>query len=140
MWRDRQRAGVHFDSPLDLHKWLPNQARAGQAAVDQRVAELRAGEAPCEPESSDRHQPGKVLQIRLAEELEYVSRMLDSLGDDLAGEPVIVTRHLAKLQSLDISKQILGHIAAILSAECAEDVVRTIGMESLRRRLQRVGL
>ena len=139
VWRDHQRAGVRFDSPLDLCKWLPNQAKAGQAVVDRRVAELRAGEAPLEDKGSDR-QPHQVLQARLAEELDFVSRMLNSLGDDLAGEPLVVARHLANLQSLDTSTQILGHIAAILVAERTEEVVQAIGMESLRRRLQRVGL
>ena len=80
------------------------------------------------------------LPQRLAEELAYVGRLLESLGDDLCNEPLVVARHAEKLQNLDIASQILGHVAALLVTDQPAQAVKEIGMTSLRKRLLRVAL
>ena len=54
------------------------------------------------------------LMLRLAEEIDYARRMLASMGDELSCDGLIVSRHVAELQALDITGQMLGHIAAVL--------------------------
>src|SRR5258708_19545969 len=54
------------------------------------------------------------LMLRLAEEIEHARRMLGSLGDELSSDGLIVSRHLAELQSLDIAGQMLGPIPSLL--------------------------
>ena len=56
------------------------------------------------PQSED------ALNIRLGEELDYVRRMLEALGDQLSGDPILIRRHAVALQSLDIVGQILVHV------------------------------
>ena len=77
------------------------------------------------------------LRLRLAEELEYARRMLDLMGDELAGDPAVVGRHTRSLQSVDIVGQMLGHIAGVVRSSDPSGAVERIGMCELRARLTR---
>ena len=77
------------------------------------------------------------LRLRLAEELDYARRMLTVMGDDLAGNPALVMRHTASLQSIDIVGQILGHIATVVRTDDTMAAVDRIGMAELKARLTR---
>lgn len=142
VWHNQTGCGLRFDSPLALHRWIPEQARE-QIAVDDMVAAVRSGDAEVLPFQAPPPAPEAlrdVLPQRLAEELAYVGRMLETLGDDLSAEPMIVVRYADKLQNLDLASQILGHLATLLVAEQPELAVKAISMGSLRNRLQRVSL
>lgn len=143
VWRDRNGGGLRFDEPLAIDEWMPTRLSRDQLAVDDQVAEVKSGEAKILPLRSPLPQSDAfrdALPQRMAEELAYVCRMLESLGDDLCGEPLVVVRYGQKLQNLDISAQILGHVAALLVSDHPEQAVDAIGMGSLRKRLKRVGL
>jgi hypothetical protein len=77
------------------------------------------------------------LWLRLAEELEYARRMLSSMGDELSSDGLIVSRHLAELQTIDIVGQMLGHIAAVVRSSDPPGSVDAIGMGALKARLKR---
>jgi hypothetical protein len=77
------------------------------------------------------------LQLRLAEELEYVRRMLDQMGDILSADPLVVSRHMTSLQTVDIAGQILGHVANVTRSSDPVDAVDRIGMCELKARLTR---
>ena len=77
------------------------------------------------------------LRLRLAEELEYARRMLGSMGDELSSDALVVGRHLAELQTVDIVGQILGHIASVIRASDQPAAVQEIGMGELKARLMR---
>ena len=77
------------------------------------------------------------LHKRLGEELDYVRRMLDALGDQLAGDPILIRRHAVELQSLDIVGQILGHIGNVVRSSDPQGAVEAIGMGDLKARLTR---
>ena len=83
------------------------------------------------PESED------ALNIRLGEELDYVRRMLEVLGDQLSGDPILIRRHAVALQSLDIVGQILGHVGNVVRSSDPHAAVEDIGMGDLRARLMR---
>ena len=78
-----------------------------------------------------------VLHLRLAEELEYARRMLDLMGDELAGDPAVVMRHGRALQSFDIVGQMLGHLASVIRSSDPDDAIDRIGMSELKARLMR---
>jgi hypothetical protein len=80
---------------------------------------------------------GDPLLLRLAEELDYTRRMLDVMGDELASDGLIVTRHMTALQSVDIVGQILGHIASVIRSSDPPGAVDRIGMSDLKARLTR---
>jgi hypothetical protein len=75
--------------------------------------------------------------LRLAEEIEYARRMLGAMGDELSCDTLVVGRHLAELQSLDIVGQMLGHIATVLRSSDVGGAVDRIGMAELKARLTR---
>ena len=115
----------------------------GQARVDAIQAEHRAEGAP----RSIRREPPPLpaaliptddeLKVRLAEELEYARRLLESLGDELSHDSGVVVRHMVALQSIDVVGQMLGHIAAVTRSSDPIGAVQRIGMCELKARLIR---
>ena len=139
-WRAGKECGIRFDHPLALEEWMPAAPSGGQSTVDTLIDAVRSGEAEVLPFPSPHTPIGDVLPQRLAEELAYVGRLLESLGDDLCTEPMVIVRYAAKLQNLDIAAQVLGHVARLLTAEDPEQAIDSIGMTCLRKRLKRVSL
>ncbi|GAA0295723.1 hypothetical protein GCM10009087_01840 [Sphingomonas oligophenolica] len=80
-----------------------------------------------------------LLNTRLAEELDYINRLLESVGDQLVADPVMLQRHAVALQSFDLIGQMIGHISNIISAANPNDAVARVGIEDMRNRLHRAG-
>ena len=102
-------------------------------------AEARIG-APAAPASAPvavQSTARDKLDSRLADELAYVQRLLETVGDELIAEPLFVQRHASTLQGLDLAGQILTNVAAIIIAEDREAAIERLGMEDLRARLKR---
>jgi len=78
-----------------------------------------------------------VLHVRLGEELDYVRRLLDIMGDQLSGDPILLHRHSVALQSIDRMGQILGHVGRVIRSSDPNSVVQDIGMSDLKARLTR---
>ncbi|HEU0134296.1 MAG TPA: PilZ domain-containing protein [Allosphingosinicella sp.] len=147
-WAAGSRRGVRFGGPTPVNEWTGGKPRPldctglrDQRRVDAIQAEaratpvsgrdLRSAEGPAtQPVVAD-------LDVRLAEELGYVQRLLEGLGDELIADLLLVQRHGKSLQSLDLVGQILGHVSAILRSDDKASVVEDIGMEDLRARLKR---
>ena len=125
----------------------PSHLRDAQARCDSIQAGIRAEQEAPERRSIRRDDappldPAMVpcddeLRLRLAEELDYVRRMLDAMGDELSGDMAIVMRHGVALQSIDIVGQMLGHIASVTRSSAPERAVERIGMCELKARLTR---
>lgn len=148
-WAAGSRRGVRFVGPTPVNEWTGGKPKAidctglrDQRRVDAIQAEaradspagraLRAFEAPLPipPAAPD-------LDRRLADELGYVQRLLEDLGDELIADLLLIQRHGKSLQSLDLVGQILGHVSVILRADDKAAMVEQIGMEDLRARLKR---
>jgi hypothetical protein len=78
-----------------------------------------------------------LIEARLAEEIAYAQRMLESLGDQLSADPIVLQRHHAALQNFDILGQLLGHLGKVLGARDKADAISRIGMQDLQGRLTR---
>lgn len=127
------------------HFHTPPQVPVAQQRCDAIQAEYRAdpGSRPsirlANPPAID---PALIptedqLRLRIAEELEYARRLLDSMGDALSADVGVVMRHMVALQSIDIIGQLLGHIAAVTRSSAPERAVDRIGMGDLKARLTR---
>lgn len=146
-WAAGGRRGVRFEGSTPVNEWTGGKPRPldctglrDQRRVDAIQAEIRAGPGPGPATRSAAPAPAAKypdLDARLADELGYVQRLLEGLGDQLIRDLFLVERHGDALQSLDLVGQILGHVAAILHAEDKAAVVEQIGMEDLRARLRR---
>ena len=148
-WSGGGRSGIHFDRPVSVPQWtgtaIPSAAGSAlrdQGRVDAFQAEARAAPivppAPLPPASAAAGEEARLaIRARLADELAYVRRLLDSMGDELVNEPIIVSHHGRTLQSIDLASQILGHLSNVLVADDPAGAVERIGMEDLRARLKR---
>lgn len=81
-----------------------------------------------------------VLRLRLAEELEYAQRILALMGDDLSADPLLISRHVGTLQSVDVVSAMLGHIASVIRSSDPDGAVERIGMSELKARLTRTSI
>jgi hypothetical protein len=140
------RAPIHLNkSPAAIHPEPVAPAAEAQARCDAIQQDFRKGS---ERRSIRRDPPPKpqalvptddALKLRLAEELEYVRRMLDVMGDSLSADAGVLVRHGVALQTVDIAGQMLGHIASVVRSSDPGGAVERIGMCELKGRLKRIG-
>ncbi len=115
---------------------------AHQREVDLMMAAARA-EAAEGPRPLFKPAPPKaqlserVLDHRMSEELEVIRRRLDQIGDILASDPVLLHRHAVSLQGLDLTHQVLGHLASVIAAQDKEAAVEQVSLQDLKSRLRR---
>jgi hypothetical protein len=112
-----------------------------QRRVDEVIASVRReGSArpslfkPPPPRPNPSEDP---LDLRLAEELEVIRRRLDQLADILASEPIMLHRYGPMLQSLDLTDQVLGHLARVIGSREKGLAVEQITLTELKGRLNR---
>jgi hypothetical protein len=125
---------------------LAADLQSGKDGADSDVIRANFG-ADQAPRPSIRREPSPLpeaptptddqLRLRLADELEYARRLLSSMGDELSSDGLIVSRHLAELQTIDIVSQMLGHIASVVRSSDPPGAVEAIGMGELKARLMR---
>ena len=81
-----------------------------------------------------------VLSARVSEELDYVRRLIEGIGDRLVADPVVLQKHIDVLQGFDVIGQLLGHLSAVVAAADPHAAVERIGMQELKTRLTRASL
>jgi hypothetical protein len=147
-WSTAGKAGIHFDEPLPVEIWSGGKPKLGDAAgirdqgqVDAVQRAIRAGlpTSAYEAPSTASVLEGE-LNTRIADEIRYVVRLIESLGDQLSGDPVVLHKHAKSLQNIDLANQILSHLAALITADDPAARVAEIGMIDLRARLTRKAL
>ena len=139
-WRDGRNGGIAFDEPIEVSQWAPGAPGGGQREVERMVTISRGQVAPLTERERPTPAPAAgraCLDARMAEELAFASRRLEALGSQLADDPSVLIRHAVELQDLDITAQVLGHLARMIGAEDPAEMLATIGMDDLRRRLER---
>lgn len=117
-------------------------ASAHQRRVDEIQAAIRAEPRrplfrPPPPPPEPLRPSSDPLDHHLAEEIEYLRRRLDQIGETLVGEPILLNRHAATLQSIDLINQTLGHMARVIEAEDKDAAVARVTLRELRGRLTR---
>lgn len=80
------------------------------------------------------------LHLHLAEEIDFVRRQIEALGNEISGDSLVVMRHMVSLQVFDRVAQVLGHLAAVTRSSNPAATVDAIGMTELKARLQRRAL
>jgi hypothetical protein len=99
-WREKQHAGVTFQHPVDVERWVQRAGHAGQERVDQVVNALRRSERVPQPTGSKQE-----------EALGVISAELDQICERFAN-----TRHMSvefgeELLRLDVIAQTLRQLA-----------------------------
>ena len=133
----------YYGAPAHLKTAMA--ASPAQARCDSILSEVRSQPRPsirraAPPAPAPIPPTDDVLSQRLAEELEFARRMLDTMGDELSADAAVVMRHSVALQSVDIIGQMLGHIANVVRSSDPTETVSRIGMCELKNRLTRKSL
>lgn len=117
---------------------------SAQARVDRIAAEARRSAAPVvrlTPLAQPPLAPSpKLLEQRVAEELAYARRLLDSMGNKLSQDTGVLSRHTRTLQGFDVVGQMLDGLASVVGVADKDEAIERLGMEDLRNRLRRGGL
>lgn len=145
VWRTAGRCGIRFSEAAFVEEWVAGRQLVertlghGQARIDVIQAAIRGGATLADDlvPATERTVDGGNLDRRLSEEVAYVRRLLDTVGDELSDDPILLQRHANTLQSFDMACQILGHVSAILGAPDRADAVTKVTLEELRTRLLR---
>ncbi|MBB5709783.1 PilZ domain-containing protein [Sphingomonas xinjiangensis] len=146
VWQAGGRCGIQFEATsISVDEWVAGlltpsfNGYKGQQRVDAIQHAVRSGAAlPAEPEAATPAGPDRdVLDARVAEEILYVQRLLDSLGENLVEDPILLQRHARALQNLDRASQVLEQIGAVLKAPDRVSAASQVKMEDLRSRLLR---
>lgn len=116
-WSADGRCGLKFSGSVDPQAWRAAPTNTEQHRVDEVVRLVKAGAVPLPvPPLS---QPGESSDFEqgLSEDLRSVSELLNRLGEVLAGDIDVVTRHGTSLQHLDIALQVIGAVNAIIGGK-----------------------
>lgn len=126
-WRAERRCGLKFASPISVQDWMANPLNREQQQVDRLVAVVKAGAvpvaAPAQPQAAT---------ADVAVNLRRVSRLLENLGDALASDPAMVTKHGIGLQSIDIALQMLTELIETMRADAPELGASMARLDGLR--------
>ncbi len=116
-----------------------------QESCDRLQAEIRAAT----PRSLYRAPPPRPAALtptpdamtrRIADEIGYMQRIIEAVGETLASDAAVTSRHPQTLQQFDIVAQVLGHLASVIGSEDRDEAASRIGMSDLRNRLMRKSL
>ena len=138
------RPDLYQGAPEHLTRRPHSAASPAQIRCDAIQAEFRSEKT--ERRSIRREPPPRppelaptdnVLMVRLAEELDYARRMIETMGDTLSADVAVISRHAMALQSIDIAGQLLGHVANVIRSSDPTAAVDRIGMGELKARLTR---
>lgn len=143
VWHEAGRCGIQFEGTIAVEEWAGGTRVgsppdvSGQARVDAIQAAIRSGAAVSAEQATQAPtaQGAADLNARLANELAYVRRLLDAIGDDLVRDPIMVQRHGQALQRFDSVCQMIGHLSAVVGAAEPQEAARQVTMEDLRSRL-----
>lgn len=145
VWRTIGRCGIAFAGNVAVDDWATGKRRTpplferSQAGVDAMQAAIRSGAAlpPDDREAATAPARTEILVDRIAEELAYVRRLLDSVGEELSDDAIILQRHGRALQHVDAAGQILAELGTVLEAKDRAAAAESVRLHELRARLLR---
>ncbi len=146
VWCAGGRCGIRFDNvAASVDEWITGKRAAvfagqqGQARVDAIQNAVRSGAGlPADAAASAGTAISTTeLERRIAEEIIYVQRLIDALGEELIEDPVMLQRHSRVLQNLDRASQVLEHLGNVLGEDDRLAAAQAVVMQDLRERLLR---
>ncbi len=143
VWRRAGRCGIRFDGTVSVEEWVSG-IRPPYRSPDSDVAHVEEIEtgirngAKLLPENSPASNvDSEVVERRIAEELVFVGRLLDAVGEEFTNDPIILQRHGRALQNIHAASQILAHLGTIVASDDRTAAVDAVTLRELRARLLR---
>jgi len=114
-WQTEDRAGIRFDGPVAVSDWLP---RAGKPSGQQRVDSIvQACRQPRPPLGESHESPAALGKEEIVRQMLELKVALDEAADALANHPGAAASCPTALQTIDVTAQKLGKLAAFLTDE-----------------------
>lgn len=135
-WSRSTHFGMKFSDSIEIHKWLSEPSTIHPFTARKAVSRV----APKNSVYSAKDElilDTKTINQRLYEELNYISRIIDGIGEVLVKDPVLRVRHATSLQQLDMGQQMLSEIAQIVTRDDKVDCISQVATGSMRGRLLR---
>lgn len=137
MWSRDNLFGVRFSDEINVQKWLEEPFSAETINTPHKSRSLLA--------STQLNRSGldhvaideNIVNLRLREELLYVTRIIEEVGQILVKDPFLRVRHYSSLQQLDIGKQMLSEIAQLVPMDDKLSHISHIATGPMRGRLLR---
>lgn len=108
-WRTDNRAGIRFDSAIEVSDWLPGAANpTGQQRVDEMLHACRNGAEAIEP-------PLTADQVAAVRQLLNGRDALNAVAEELASCVAIAKTYPTALQKIDVTAQMLEKLASKLA-------------------------
>lgn len=108
VWRASGKVGLRFFSRVEVKEWLSASGnRLDQQRVDELIQQVRSEKDPPPPVTIETTEPRPIS----GSELSQLAKAIDALADELAADPAVVSRYFSKLQTLDITAQVLRKLA-----------------------------
>jgi hypothetical protein len=145
VWVVGGRCGIRFDGVAFVDDWIAGKqtGRAnelqGQARVDAIQAAVRSGSnrpsmLPA-VEAADAIEPSWDILARIASETAALERSLSVVADQLSDDPLILSRHLNSIQTLQGAIEILNHLTTVIGASDMVGAADRVVLQALRARL-----
>lgn len=133
-WSAESQFALKFSGSVDVQQWLAAPGNAHQQWVDEVVSLVKAGAVPLPvPGLGVPDEGGTPMSAAdLASDLGRASELIGNLGDILAGDVEILTRHGDALQNLDIAKQVIVAVQMSLATH-STDPAEAARLAGLRR-------
>lgn len=139
VWASTGVCGIVFNSEIPLLDWLsPNSDDHNSSDGPMRPPRKKA--LPDIPPPMTLKDPtiiATVLPERIADELAYLSRVIEGACANFIKNPIVLSRYQADLQALDLAASSLVQISAVLSADDPARAACDIALGSLRFKLLR---
>lgn len=142
-WVGPRRCGIRLQGTIDLDEWLHRRASRieEESKLNSEIQRKKAQIATSfKAEVSDNLTLDSHLRLRCSEEMLYISRLVENLGETFMKEPVILARHIQSVQEFDVIKQLVVNLARVIAAENILDAAIDIPLTSQRSRLLRTKL
>jgi hypothetical protein len=143
VWLKSSRCGIKFNEDIDLDSWLDGRlSRLEQEAKTQSNVKKRIEKISEDfyGEFDDRHSAQCAIRERCAQEMRYVARLVEDLGETFMKEPIILARHARKVQDFDLIKQLITQLSNLVDANDICEAAINIPLSSLRNRILKKSL
>lgn len=122
VWSTQNRRGMRFLRLIDVHHWRSNGRNVQQRRVDDVVQVFKTQENHASSDTViDELQRPKLnwTEDDFVQDLRRAGDLLSHLEDVLTDDPIIIDRHGAALQNLDIVRQVLAAMVDLKTAHCS---------------------
>lgn len=134
-WSKGTQFGMKFSEKIDIETWLVEPF--GNVDSSHKPVERPLWSEYPSPNNDKELLDDETIITRVVEELHYVSRIVESVGTVLVGDPLLKLRHTSSLQQLDLSQQMLAELAQIVSSNDKVASVSQIATGPMRGRILR---